>query len=61
MYYDLFLLSINVTHPLGAAMKRVIQPEEVAELICFLASSKSSYITGECIAIDGGRRNLGAR
>lgn len=29
-------------------------PEEVAELVCFLASEKSSYITGEIISINGG-------
>ena len=29
-------------------------PEEVAELVCFLASKKSSYITGEIISINGG-------
>jgi len=29
-------------------------PEEVAELVCFLASDKSSYITGEIISINGG-------
>lgn len=29
-------------------------PEEVAELIGFLASDKASYITGECIAVTGG-------
>lgn len=29
-------------------------PEEVAELIGFLASDKAGYITGECIAITGG-------
>jgi NAD(P)-dependent dehydrogenase (short-subunit alcohol dehydrogenase family) len=53
--------SITVTHPLGAALKRVATPEEVSDLIMFLASKKSSYITGECIVIDGGRQNLGAR
>ena len=30
------------------------QPEEVAELVGFLASDKSSYITGEVININGG-------
>ena len=36
--------------PLG----RVGQPDEVAELIFFLASDKASYITGETVGIDGG-------
>ena len=30
------------------------QPEEVAELVCFLASDKAAYITGEVININGG-------
>jgi len=29
-------------------------PEEVARLVSFLCSSASDYITGQCIAIDGG-------
>lgn len=53
--------SINHTHPLGEALNRVAQPEEVGELIAFLASNNAKFITGECIAIDGGRQNLGAR
>lgn len=35
-------------------MKRMGRPEEVAELIAFLASERSSYITGQVINIDGG-------
>jgi NAD(P)-dependent dehydrogenase (short-subunit alcohol dehydrogenase family) len=34
---------------------RVAQPEEVADLIAFLASDKASYITGAMIPVDGGR------
>ena len=36
-------------------MGRVGQPEEVAELIMFLASDRSSFITGQCFNITGGR------
>ena len=38
----------------GSALKRAGQPEEVAELACFLASDRSSFITGAVITIDGG-------
>ncbi|MBP1449697.1 MAG: SDR family oxidoreductase [Thermoproteus sp.] len=36
--------------PLG----RMAKPEEVGELVAFLASDKASYITGSLIGIDGG-------
>ncbi len=36
------------------ALGRYGKSEEVAELVCFLASSKASYITGATINIDGG-------
>ena len=60
--YQAFLKrSIEVTHPLSTSLGRVGQPEEVGELIAFLVSSKAQFLTGECIAIDGGRQNLGSR
>ena len=36
------------------AIGRVGRPEELANLVAFLASSKSSYITGTTILVDGG-------
>lgn len=30
------------------------QPEEVADMVLFLVSEKSSYVTGECIRVSGG-------
>ena len=36
-------------------MKRFAQPQETAGLISFLCSEKGSYITGQSIAVDGGR------
>jgi 3-oxoacyl-[acyl-carrier protein] reductase len=35
-------------------LRRVAQPEEIAELIAFLVSDRASYITGSVVAIDGG-------
>jgi 3-oxoacyl-[acyl-carrier protein] reductase len=35
-------------------LNRFGEPGEVAEVVAFLASDKSSYITGETIAVNGG-------
>ena len=35
-------------------MRRIGEPEEVASAVAFLCLPASSYVTGECIAIDGG-------
>src|SRR4030088_3023079 len=39
----------------GVPMKRIGQPEEIAEAILFLSSSKASFITGASLAADGGK------
>ncbi len=40
------------------AQKRIGKPEEVAEVILFLASSKASFITGAAYLVDGGRMSM---
>ncbi|MBE6005114.1 MAG: SDR family oxidoreductase [Lachnospiraceae bacterium] len=39
--------------------KRYSRPEEVADLALFLASDKSSNITGSLVTMDGGQSALG--
>jgi 3-oxoacyl-[acyl-carrier protein] reductase len=35
-------------------LQRLGQPEDVAELVCFLATERAGYITGQVVTIDGG-------
>ena len=35
-------------------LKRVGEPEDICGLVSYLASDKSSWITGQCFAVDGG-------
>lgn len=55
--YAAFLERSKQTHPLG----RPGAADEIADLIAFLVSDHSTWITGETIAIDGGRHLTCAR
>jgi NAD(P)-dependent dehydrogenase (short-subunit alcohol dehydrogenase family) len=55
--YVKFVENAKNTHPLG----RAGTPEEVAELILFLASEKAGWVTGATYEIDGGRGQTCAR
>ena len=56
--------ALSEQHSLGEAglvtaasfipMGRVGMPEDIADVIVFLASDSARYITGQCITIDGG-------
>jgi NAD(P)-dependent dehydrogenase (short-subunit alcohol dehydrogenase family) len=55
--YAAFLERSKTTHPLG----RPGVPEDVAAMILFLASDRAAWMTGETVAIDGGRHLTCAR
>lgn len=55
--YEAFLENAKNTHPLG----RPGTPQEIADLIAFLASDKAGWITGVTYSIDGGRGQTCAR
>jgi NAD(P)-dependent dehydrogenase (short-subunit alcohol dehydrogenase family) len=42
--------AIRLAHPLG----RIAQPEEIAEVVVFLASSRAAFMTGAIVMADGG-------
>ncbi|UNZ16041.1 SDR family oxidoreductase [Streptomyces sp. 891-h] len=45
-----YLASFADAQPLG----RVAQPEEIAEVLCFLVSPRAGFVTGAVVAADGG-------
>ncbi len=44
------LAKLTALHPLG----RLGEPEDIANAVLFLASGEASWITGQCLGVDGG-------
>ena len=45
-----FMAELVAANPLG----RAAEPEDIAEMILFLASSRNTYVTGENVIVSGG-------
>ena len=41
----------------GTSMQCYVDPQEVADMICFLCSDHSRHVSGQVIAIDGNTEN----
>ncbi len=48
--FDAALAAFKARQPMG----RLGQPEEIAEVVCYLAGDMAAFTTGQAIAIDGG-------
>ena len=51
--YENFLEQMAISN--NIPMGRVGKPEEFADIACFLASDRASYLSGVAINVDGGR------
>jgi NAD(P)-dependent dehydrogenase (short-subunit alcohol dehydrogenase family) len=47
---DRLLAQIAATVPMG----RLADPDEIARVVCFLASDDASYMTGAMVSVDAG-------
>ena len=42
----------------ASMLHRIGEPQDIANVACFLASDKSSFMTGQIITVDGGRKDF---
>jgi 3-oxoacyl-[acyl-carrier protein] reductase len=48
------VFTFEKAHSAALPLGRIALPEEVADLICFLASARATFLTGITITVDGG-------
>lgn len=41
-------------YPIGQGLQRLSRPDDIADVIAFLASDRARYVTGQCLGVSGG-------
>ena len=50
--------TVRRLYKIGTSMQCFVEPEEIAELICFLSSDYSKHISGQIVGVDGNTETL---
>src|ERR1017187_386299 len=51
---DEMLRKVLRSYPIGEGLKRLTSPQDAADAVAFLVSDRAAYITGQCLAVNGG-------
>ena len=50
--------TVRRLYKIGTSMRCFVDPEEIAELICFISSDHSKHISGQIVGVDGNTETL---
>ncbi|GIT71267.1 MAG: hypothetical protein Ct9H300mP28_10810 [Pseudomonadota bacterium] len=50
--------TVRRMYKIGTSMQCFVDPEEIAELICFLSSDSAKHISGQIVGVDGNTETL---
>lgn len=51
---DEMLRKVLRNYPIGEGLRRLTTPQDAADAVAFLVSDRAAYITGQCLAVNGG-------
>ena len=50
--------TVRRMYKIGTSMQCFVDPEEIADLICFLSSDSAKHISGQIVGVDGNTETL---